>query len=125
MLQRQIRSIHFKLQQIFKYLLRTEPDIKHSAYPRFTLEMALLQASQLKSLESFDAVLHTLNTLGEKFSYFKQQPKVIPTDQAEMTSTQPIDIVQKAIEIFRGAVITLTPECQSSALTAKAELSHS
>ncbi|GAK57844.1 DNA polymerase III, subunits gamma and tau [Candidatus Vecturithrix granuli] len=113
-LQRQIQSHSFQeLQQIFKYLLRTEPTIKHSVYPRFTMEMALLQAAQLKSLESFDAVLHTLNTLGEKFSYFKQQPKVVLSDPDERPPTQPTDIIQKAIEIFQGEIIIL-PEVNSA-----------
>ena len=107
-LQRQIQSHSFQeLQHIFKYLLRTEPTIKHSAYPRFTLEMALLQASQLKSLEAFDAVLHTLNTLGEKFSYFKQQQtKTVPDKQVEEAPTQSRDIVRKALDIFRGEIVT-------------------
>lgn len=107
-LQQQIASHSFQeLQGIFKYLIRTEPTIKHSAYPRFTLEMALLQASQMKSFEMFDATLQTINTLGEKFSYFKQfTPAAVPQQEQDTRSVAASeDILQKALEIFRGEII--------------------
>jgi DNA polymerase-3 subunit gamma/tau len=103
-LQKQIESHSLQeLQTIFKYLLRTEPLVKQSAYPRFTLEVALLQASQMRSFETFDMTLQTLNKLGEQFSYFKKITPSIPPDQSP--NRIPHDIIKKALEIFQGEVI--------------------
>lgn len=110
-LQKQIESHSFQeLQSIFKYLIRTEPMIKHSAYPRFTLEMALLQASQMRSFETFDATLQSINALGEKFSYFKQiQPKTGSEQSQNMAeNAKVVDIIEKAVEIFRGEIVHTT-----------------
>jgi DNA polymerase-3 subunit gamma/tau len=109
-LQQQIQSHSFQeLQSIFKYLLRTEPTIKRSAYPRFTLEMALLQASQMTSLQTFDSVLQSVNALGEKFSYFKRitsKPELI--EDSNVITNEPPDIIQQAVKMFRGQVVTLS-----------------
>ncbi len=107
-LQKQIASHSFQeLQSIFKYLIRTEATIKQSAYPRFTLEMALLQASQMTSFETFDTTLQTINALGEKFSYFKEiQPKTVSRQSQPLAeNTKIVDIIEKAVELFRGEIV--------------------
>ena len=107
-LQKQTEAHSFQhLQNIFKYLIRTEPSIKHSAYPRFTLEMALLQASQMKSFEALDTTIQTINTLAEKFSYFKKlQPEMeLKAPQKIAAADQQVNIIEKAIEIFRGEIM--------------------
>jgi DNA polymerase-3 subunit gamma/tau len=132
-LQQQVSSHSFQeIQNIFKFLIRSEPTIKQSAYPRFTLEMTLLQASQMKSFLSFDTTLQTIDELGEKFSYFKNiQPKMTRPQQniekdghhlqgeahlnnekdgrhlqsgAHLNSGEQ-NIIEKAIEIFRGEIV--------------------
>lgn len=109
-LQQQTAAYSFQeLQGIFKYLIRTEPCIKQSAYPRFTLEMALLQASQMKSFTSFDSVLTTINALGERFDEFKHFAPPARTELPSFSppSSQKIDrLVEKALEIFHGEIIS-------------------
>ncbi len=111
-LQKQVTAhSHQELQNIFKYLIQTEPMIKRSAYPRFTLEMALLQASQMKSFEKFDDTIQTLNALGQKFSYFKQmQPETVSrvTQNQKKNETNTVNIIEKAVEIFRGEIVQTT-----------------
>ncbi len=114
-LQQQIASHTFQeLQNIFKYLLRTEAAIKQSAYSQFTLEMALLQASQLKSLELFDTTLRAINTLGQKFSSFERfrppaasriEPAPEEFQQDAATTHNSDFIIQKALELFRGEIV--------------------
>jgi DNA polymerase III gamma/tau subunit len=132
-LQQQVSSHTFQeIQNIFKFLIRSEPTIKQSAYPRFTLEMTLLQASQMKSFLSFDTTLQTIDELGEKFSYFKNiQPKMRGPQQniekdgrhlqggahlsnekdgrhlqggAHLSNGEQ-NIIKKAVEIFQGEVV--------------------
>jgi len=118
-LQKQVESRSFQeIQNIFKFLIRSELTIKQSAYPRFTLEMALLQASQMKSFLSFDATLQTIHELGEKFSYFKKiQPKMTHRPQQDIEkdglhlqggghlNSGGQNIIEKAIEIFQGEIV--------------------
>ena len=103
-----------ELQAIFKYLLRMESDIKRSAYPRFTLEMALLQASQIKSIELFDDALKQIQSLGEQFSAFQQfvpqelpiaaEPDAVPIPEApERMGIE--ELADKACEIFEGEIL--------------------
>ncbi len=103
-LQQQVDLRSFQeIQNIFKFLIRSEPMIKQSAYPRFALEMTLLQASQMQSFLSFDSTLQTINELGEKFSYFKElQPKMTSRPQQDVVGE---NIVDKAIRIFRGEIV--------------------
>jgi DNA polymerase-3 subunit gamma/tau len=115
-LQQQIESRSFQeLQNIFKFLIRSEPMIKQSAYPRFTLEMTLLQASQMKSFLSFDATLQTIHEVGEKLSHFKKIPPK-GTKRLQQNSEKDghhlqggahlkKDIIEKAIEIFQGEIV--------------------
>ena len=111
-LQQEIAAASFQeLQAIFKYLIRAESLIKQSAYPRFTLEMALLQAPQMRSFEAFDSVLQTVNALGEKFAAFKTfapQPTIVSNTPPTPESTP--DILRHALEIFRGTPIASTAQ---------------
>ena len=111
-LQQEIAAASFQeLQAIFKYLIRAESLIKQSAYPRFTLEMALLQAPQMRSFEAFDSVLQTVNALGEKFAAFKTfapQPPIVSNTPPTPESTP--DILRHALEIFRGTPIASTAQ---------------
>ncbi len=108
-LQQQVHSHSLQeLQSIFTYLIKTEAMIKRSAYPRFTLEMALLQASQMRSLTSFDAALEDIKTLGKKFSVFKQYHSKVPPEATTGEAAEPHHsetILQKAVDIFRGELI--------------------
>ncbi len=119
LLQQQTASISFQeLQAIFKYLIRAESLIKQSAYPRFTLEMTLLQAPQMRSFELFDATLHTINTLGEKFSVFQALPPNATSASTDAVHSNAISLenrVEDAIKIFRGArVEVVLPEENST-----------
>ncbi len=103
-----------ELQAIFKYLLRMEADIKRSAYPRFTLEMALLQAIQMKSFEMFGEVLKNIQTLGEQFSVFQQfapkdlpaddEPDIVPLHESPVNMGME-ELVNRACEIFEGEIL--------------------
>ncbi len=103
-----------ELQAIFKYLLRMEADIKRSAYPRFTLEMALLQAIQMKSFEMFGEVLKNIQTLGEQFSVFQQfapkdlpaadEPDIVPLHESPASMGME-ELVNRACEIFEGEIL--------------------
>ena len=115
-LQAQSASHSFQeLQAIFKYLLRMEADVKRSAYPRFTLEMALLQAGQMKSLDMFGEALKNIQSLGEQFSAFQQfvpQEDQSAADEAAAVSLpeQPAnmsleELAAKASEIFDGEIL--------------------
>lgn len=92
-----------ELQNILKFLLRAEPMIKQSAYPRFSLEMVLLQAAQLPSFLSFETTLQKVSELGEKFAVFKhlasQTPEHPPSQPEERT------ILEKALTIFQGEIV--------------------
>jgi DNA polymerase-3 subunit gamma/tau len=102
-----------ELQAIFKYLLRMESDIKRSAYPRFTLEMALLQAGQMKSFEAFGDALQKIQSLGEQFSVFQQfipqnppvtnEPDAAPLHEAPASMGME-ELAHKASEIFDGEI---------------------
>jgi DNA polymerase-3 subunit gamma/tau len=103
-LQKHSESHSFQdIQNIFKFLIRTEPLIKQSAYPRFSLEMALLQASQLKEFRAFDITLQTIHDLEEKFSYFKKMQPEARNKPSQAGGD--LNIIDKAIEIFRGEII--------------------
>ena len=105
------------VQQVFKYLLRMEAFIKQGTSPRFTLEMVLLQATQLASFEAFDASLQTIQTLGEKFAMFKRlhaqrssvvalpQPQPVVPAQNLVDKTDETARLQQALEIFRGTLL--------------------
>lgn len=109
-LQKQVESHSLQeIQNIFKFLIRTETIIKQSVYPRFTLELALLQASQLKAFQSFDVTLQTIQDLGEKFSYFQNiQPKTSNIPQKNNREKQ--HIIEKATEIFRGEIVEVNEQ---------------
>lgn len=84
-----------EIQNVFKYLIQSEPLIKQSAYPRFSLEMVLLQASQLKSLLSFDQTLQRIYALGEKLSSPGQ------TGLSQRNADEK-GMIEKAAEMFEG-----------------------
>jgi DNA polymerase-3 subunit gamma/tau len=93
-----------ELQNIFKYLIHSEPEIKQSAHPRFSLEMILLQASQLRSMLSFETALEKISDLGEKFSAFQHvQASHIPGGSSPQE--QAVSIVDTAIDMFQGDVV--------------------
>ena len=72
-LQAQVQAHTFQdVQMILKFLIRNEAQLKRSAHQRFSLEVTLIQASQLRSLLSVDAMLEKVSTLGEKFSSFQR-----------------------------------------------------
>lgn len=106
-LQQQIAAHSFqKLQQMFKCLIHAEPLIKQSAYPRFTLEIALLQAAQTRTFESFDTMLQTIQTVGEKFSQIKPFAPILPSEQPKpKTIERHISIIDHALTIFRGEIL--------------------
>lgn len=104
LLQKQIASRSLpELQNIFKFLIRSEALIKQSALPRFTVEMVFLQASQLPSFLSFEATLHTIQELAEKFADFKKfQPPRPPEPQPPGSEE---NIIAKALTIFQGKIV--------------------
>jgi DNA polymerase-3 subunit gamma/tau len=66
-LQEQVKSVSLEeLQQIFKFLLETEVELKRTSYPRFALEMALVRATQLASLQPLEVLLEKIHQLEEK-----------------------------------------------------------
>jgi len=68
-LQEQARSVSLQeLQQIFKFLLETEAELKRTSYPRFALEMALVRATQLASLQPLEVLLQKIYQLEEKLA---------------------------------------------------------
>jgi DNA polymerase-3 subunit gamma/tau len=104
-LQSQAASRSFQeLQNILKFFIQSEPMIKQSAYPRFSLEMVLLQASQLKSFLSFDTTLQTIYELGDKFSLFKQIQPSSPHPPLQ-GDTGESSVVEKAVQMFQGKVV--------------------
>lgn len=114
-LQQCIDSQSFQeLQTIFKYLLRHEAPIKQSAYPQFTLEMVLLQASQMTSFEMFETTLNSINRLGEKFSSFERfrpsakqaaEPAQVHLQHGTATLVTGDSVIKKALELFRGEIV--------------------
>ena len=74
-----------EVQMILKFLIQNEGQLKRSAHQRFSLEVTLIQASQLRSLLSLDGMLGKVSALGEKFSSLQHvQPSasLSPDEQA-------------------------------------------
>jgi DNA polymerase-3 subunit gamma/tau len=108
-----------ELQAIFKYLLHMEADIKRSAYPRFSMEMAFLQAGQMRSIEMFDEALQDIKRLGEQFSAFEQfvptdlsvsdEPAAKPAPETQLPKSPTCMSLEefggKAREIFEGEIL--------------------
>ncbi|HWP47116.1 MAG TPA: DNA polymerase III subunit gamma/tau [Candidatus Limnocylindrales bacterium] len=68
-LQEQAQKVSLQeLQQIFKFLLETESELKRTSYPRFVLEMALIRAGQLASLQPVESLLEKIQQLEEKLA---------------------------------------------------------
>jgi DNA polymerase-3 subunit gamma/tau len=68
-LQEQAQRVSLQeLQQIFKFLLETESELKRTSYPRFVLEMALVRASQLASLQPLESLIEKIQQLEEKLA---------------------------------------------------------
>ncbi len=68
-LQEQAQKVSLQeLQQIFKFLLETESELKRTSYPRFVLEMALVRASQLASLQPVESLIEKIQQLEEKLA---------------------------------------------------------
>jgi DNA polymerase III subunit gamma/tau len=108
-LRQQAQSVSFQtLQAMFKLLLRSEPLIKHSAFPRFTLEMTLLQASQMTAFQSFGATLETVKELGEKFSEFQQRQSAAPAAREQPAEAADAATIAKAVELFRGERVQIS-----------------
>jgi len=101
-LQTQVKSHTFQeLQMLLKFLIQHESQIKHSAHPRFSLEVVLLQASQIRSLLSFDSVMEKVTTLGEKFSSFQRMQPASSEEQQDHTPVV-IDTAHKVFQSDRG-----------------------
>ncbi|PID56681.1 DNA polymerase III subunit gamma/tau [candidate division KSB3 bacterium] len=105
-----------ELRTIFKYLLHAEADIKRSASSRFSMEMALLQACRINSLESFDDVWQQVQRLGEQFSVFEHclpqelsvcdETTVEPHFRTTIPSMSLEELAETACEIFEGHVLS-------------------
>jgi DNA polymerase III subunit gamma/tau len=104
-LQQQGKARKFpELQSIFKFLIQSETLIKQSAYPRFTLEMVLLQASQLQSWLSFASTLETIEELGAKFANFA--PAQPQADHESKQRNAEKSIIEQARQIFEGEIVS-------------------
>ncbi|MDH4099630.1 MAG: DNA polymerase III subunit gamma/tau [Nitrospirota bacterium] len=77
-----------ELQSYFRLFMKTEGEIRFSAYPRYTLEIALLQAVQLP----------TLTSLGELVQQLSGGGSVVPTTRTPVAApaARPVQPVPKA-----------------------------
>ncbi|MCI0526846.1 MAG: DNA polymerase III subunit gamma/tau [Nitrospira sp.] len=81
-----------ELQQIFKFLLETESELKRTSYPRFALEMALVRATQLASLQPLELLLEKIRELEEKLAFsLDSEPQKSP------------ERLEPAIDLFSGS----------------------
>ncbi|MBZ0160761.1 DNA polymerase III subunit gamma/tau, partial [Candidatus Methylomirabilis sp.] len=71
------------LETIFQGLSRAEFEMRRAPYPRFVLEMALVEATEARSLQTLEALLDRLSALEEK----------LPTGRTSATGPAPFPLI--------------------------------
>lgn len=85
------------LEAIFQVLSRAEFEMRRAPHPRFVLEMALVEATEVRSLQSLETLLQRLSALEERLlaSRGAAAPATTTTSELPLFSAAPTAAVEK------------------------------